>query len=428
MAQSSLKRINNRFILSFSMSNYLLYGGGTNLVVSSHQKLFNANEISYICIAPFLLHGKMVDKLRDFWSLIIDGEQKGVLSTLHLIQFIKRIEAEGETLTAIHIHHWKDTDFECFQQIMNTLDGQVFMFIHDYSTVCSNFTLLRGSEFCGYGKLEESRCHGCEYYSDSLRKKMIYERIWNALQKRIHFVFPSEVAQNVWISAYPQYRHLCSVIPHQCCSGSYSGNMGETKEKLNIAYVGSREHYKGWNVFLELYNLKKNDKCFDWFYIGTDKTEIEGIQDIYADNRIDPMSMMNALRSNKIDVAVLWSLCKETYSYTYFECFSANVFVVTNKNSGNIAFQVEKNGNGMVADSIGDLLDLTNEELKKKIDLFKYGKLRGPETLSTNKQILNCSLPFEVKDAVLPKRIRCNIVESALLLLEKLIPAIRGKK
>ena len=44
--------------------------------------------------------------------------------------------------------------------------------------------------------------------------------------------------------------------------------------------------------------------------------------------------MLNALRQNNVDVAILWSLCKETYSYTYFECYAANVFVVTDENSG----------------------------------------------------------------------------------------------
>lgn len=46
MVQNRVK-INNNYILSFSMSNYLLYGGGTNLVVSNHQKLFNEHHISY---------------------------------------------------------------------------------------------------------------------------------------------------------------------------------------------------------------------------------------------------------------------------------------------------------------------------------------------------------------------------------------------
>lgn len=414
------KKIYSRFVLSFSMSNYLIYSGGTNLAVSSHQKLFNANEISYVCIVPFLFHGKKFELFKDYWSLIIDGNHSGVYNTLHIIQIIKKIEEDGATLAGIHIHHWKNTDFNLFQKILDTVNGPVYMFIHDYSTVCPNFTLLREGEFCGYGELTKERCHDCEYYLNALNKKNIYEGIWNKLQSRIWFVFPSEVAKDVWLSAYPQYKNMCSVIPHQSPTGLYCGNMGETKTKLNIAYIGSREFYKGWDLFLDLYNKKKEDRSFEWFYFGTDKIKINGIKSIYADNRADPLSMVKALRSNKIDVALLWSLCKETYSYTYFECYSANTFVLTNINSGNVALQVERNRNGIVFDSADSLINFDNEELKRKLDTYKLGKSRGPETLSTNKRILDCISSSCKKEPVLVGYKRYNFIESGLCILEKL--------
>ena len=166
MVQNRVK-INNNYILSFSMSNYLLYGGGTNLVVSNHQKLFNEHHISYVCVAPFLLHGKKYARFQDYWSLIVDGIYAGVLN-----------------------------------------------------------------------------------------------------------------------------------------------------------------------------------------------------------NRQDPMAMLNALRQNNVDVAILWSLCKETYSYTYFECYAANVFVVTDENSGNIAFQVLKNGNGKVVGSATELLNLFDNDITNNVSKY----------------------------------------------------------
>ncbi len=48
-------------------------------------KLFNKHGISYVCVAPFLLHGKKYVKFQDYWSLIIDGNYIGVLSTLFCI-------------------------------------------------------------------------------------------------------------------------------------------------------------------------------------------------------------------------------------------------------------------------------------------------------------------------------------------------------
>lgn len=390
MTGLSQVRINNGYILSFSMSNYLLYGGGTNLVVSNHQKLFNKHDISYICVAPFLLHGKRYERFQNYWSLIVDGIYKGVLKTENLIQALDAINREGAQLLGIHIHHWKNTNLEAFQQITDKLDSSVYMFIHDYSTVCCNFTLLRQGEFCGYGMISEERCARCQYYAESLRNHIEYEKIWDKQKSRLKFVFPSEVAQQVWTAAYPKYKNLCCVIPHQKCIGNYNGNMSSTSNSLRVAFIGSREDYKGWEVFLELYNKEKKSASFEWYYFGTDNIGDSNIKCVHVDNRRDPMAMLNALRQNRVDVAVLWSLCKETYSYTYFECYAANVFVLTNKNSGNIAYQVSQNGNGTVVDSTAKLFDLFENEIINSVHMFKIGKKHGPQFLLTNESILKC--------------------------------------
>lgn len=108
MVQNRVK-INNNYILSFSMSNYLLYGGGTNLVVSNHQKLFNEHHISYVCVAPFLLHGKKYARFQDYWSLIVDGIYAGVLNTKDLILALNAVNADGAHLLSIHSRQRKET-------------------------------------------------------------------------------------------------------------------------------------------------------------------------------------------------------------------------------------------------------------------------------------------------------------------------------
>lgn len=403
------------------MSNYLLYGGGTNATVLKHQKFYNANKISYVCLTPFLVHGKRISKLIDYWSVIIDGEQEGVFKTSHVIHFFEMLNGVGGKLIAVHIHHWKQINFDKFQQIICTLNAPVYMFIHDYSTVCCNFTLLHENKFCGYGELTPAKCNGCTFYSKALEKKDEYIYIWNMLQERLHFIFPSEVAKKVWDSAYPQFHHLGTTISHQICDGVYDGNMGSMKEKLNIAYVGSREQYKGWGVFLKLYSLKKHDLRFRWFYLGTDEIETDGIKHIYVDNTKDSMAMLKALRTNQIDVAILWSLCKETYSYTYFECYASNVFVITSAGSGNIAYKVKENGNGLVIASEEELYGLFAQKLYAEVEIFKTGNIRGPETLLTNEKILNCGVHFNAGEKIVIKK-RCGgILEQGLYVLEKFV-------
>lgn len=314
---------------------------------------------------------------------------------------------------------WKNTNLEAFQRITDKFDSSIYMFVHDYSTVCSNFTMLRHGEFCGYGKISEEKCAGCQYYTGSLKNQNEYKKIWNKLKNRLMFVFPSDVALKVWASAYPEYENLCCVIPHQKCIGKYKGNLNNKSSVLNVAFIGSREDYKGWKVFLELYNKEKDKPTFKWFYFGVDDVGVSNIKCVYVDNRQDPMAMLNALRQNNVDVAILWSLCKETYSYTYFECYAANVFVVTDENSGNIAFQVLKNGNGKVVGSATELLNLFDNDITNNVYRFKTEKKTGPQLLLTNDRILECCDSCNLSNAIGEKVINhLKIRSNPLLYLE----------
>ena len=58
--------------------------------------------------------------------------------------------------------------------------------------------------------------------------------------------------------------------------------------------------------------------------------------------------MVDALRKEPVDCVLLWSVWPETYSYTHYESFASNIFVITNRQSGKIAKQVEERGNGIV--------------------------------------------------------------------------------
>ena len=79
-------------------------------------------------------------------------------------------------------------------------------------------------------------------------------------------------------------------------------------------------------------------------------------------------AMIKALRKNKIHIVVLFSCCPETYSYTYHEATAAGCYIVTNDESGNIAYMVDKNGNGIVLKNSTESLYqfLKNEEKVRK--------------------------------------------------------------
>jgi len=53
--------------------------------------------------------------------------------------------------------------------------------------------------------------------------------------------------------------------------------------------------------------------------------------------------MIDALRKNEIDVAFLWSICPETFSFTLYEALASGCYIVTNSASGNIQDTILRN-------------------------------------------------------------------------------------
>jgi hypothetical protein len=92
------------------------------------------------------------------------------------------------------------------------------------------------------------------------------------------------------------------------------------------------------------------------------------------------MSMVEALVHNKIDVAFLWSLCPETFSFTLYESIAAGCFVLTNRDSGNIGAYVKENPDqGFVLRDEGGLFSLfSGDSLEVAVTNYqRSGKARA---------------------------------------------------
>jgi hypothetical protein len=92
-------------------------------------------------------------------------------------------------------------------------------------------------------------------------------------------------------------------------------------------------------------------KKYDFFHLGIAGIRKPGVR--YVDVSFlkeGENAMLKALREHKIDGVFLWSIWPETYSFTLYESFAENCFVITNPTSGNIAAQIESGFRGAVFD------------------------------------------------------------------------------
>lgn len=388
-----MKLRNNKYILSISGGNILTSLGGTEKVIVAHRKMFNKMGISYVYIYP-VYKNILNFELYFYWGLVIDGEYYGLLSTNELLSFLGK--NTDFLVLKIHIHHLRNIKLSELERILNhLLYVDIFFYLHDFYILCDEYTLRKSSGiFCGEGIPSMEKCSGCDVFrckqnSDNRRLFLL------KYLSRTTLIAPSECPAEIVRNSIPELKKRIRVVYHQKLVGEYKGNSTLIKdEKLKIAFCGLPIDIKGWDEFVNAAGVALENKSeIELYHLGK-KSEVNlPIQNYQVGFQDGCKNMTEMLRELGIDCVVLWSKRPETYSYVYFECLAANVFILANINGGNIAKQVQLRHNGMVLNSEDELSDtLSNSnKLKEHINNYKKSKNYGPLELFENEEIVQLS-------------------------------------
>lgn len=373
---------NNKYVIAISYGDYTQGTGGTDKVILAQQFLLNKAGYDVVHISPYY-------NFR-FWDVLINGKFDGVYSNARLISHLSAYNQCS--LSAIFIHHLKDVNLDLLEDILDYCDIPILYYLHDYYTICPISGLVReDGTFCGNGFPSENKCVGCSCCNKSIELSKKIQLLIHKYSNRITFITPSEVAKEVWAKDYPEYRDKVKVIYHQELQGKYRSNNAilQDSEPIRIAFVGYQKPLKGWKQFKDATTKANQFGLNEQFYqFGWGVEKFPYIEQIDIDFKKSITAMTDALREEKIHVAVLWSLWPETYAYTYYEALAANCFVITNENSGNICAQVEARNNGIVVSDLSELL-CNESKLRKLVNDFRANTHSAPEELIENEDFLS---------------------------------------
>jgi hypothetical protein len=385
------------FIISISYGNFTESVGGTDKVILEHKIMLDSIGISHIHLFSYNIKLPKIKYSFKQWGIIIDGKViNQVFAFQEIVQIVEHLIRSHKKLMEFHIHHLLNLNINQVAGILNNFKVPIKFYIHDYYTVCIQHNLLKNDiDYCGLGSPYADKCNGCKYSKNAKEHFTIIENFLGEFENRLLFIAPSDIAKEIWTSAFDKYSNKVVVIKHQLMKGVYYGNSNQLTQKksIKIAYVGAQAYHKGWNqwrnISKKINELKLN---YELYHFGKSSDRISFIKKIpvfFKDNNIN--AMIEALRLNSIDIVLLWSIVPETYSYTYYECTAANTFIITNKNSGNIAYMVNSRKNGIVLDDEKQLLKLLCNEnhLRELLNQFKNSKKYGPLTLYENNEITN---------------------------------------
>ncbi|MBZ9634148.1 glycosyltransferase [Clostridium sp. FP1] len=348
---------NNNTVFVISHSDYRTILGGTEKVIYEQQKLFLDKKISYIQIFPYKQIVSMSNEPDlQMIALNVDSNLIGyfTISQLKIMLFV--IQKLDVNIMKVHIHHLLGFDISSIEKLLEYIKADIKFFLHDYYSICPHCNLLKDDiYYCGDSHHISNYCSSCKYGKERVKH---FEKINSFFYKfNMIFIAPSEVAKNIWVKFFPELRDRVYVIPHQVLVGEYYKKNLLGNKTIKVAYVGSQQENKGWAVWRNF--VKQNKYNYDIYHFGLCCEKLSNVTNILVSFIEDGEgAMTEALKKYNIDIVILWSICPETYSFTYFESYCAGCFVITNPFSGNVAQQVIKNGNGVVLQNETDLNEL----------------------------------------------------------------------
>lgn len=230
--------------------------------------------------------------------------------------------------------------------------------VHDYFSLCPSFVLLRnGIEYCGAPPAASTACVLCRFG----RERLGHSEQMQALFSEVRFdvVAPSRTALEVWRGSSTLPAETQIVLPHSEFEDVPGGQseIAERAFQINVAFLGHPASHKGWHTFLRVLDDQEIPPQFDFSHFGAGVPAHKRARFVNVSVLDgDAGAMVSALRRERIDLVLLWSIWPETYSLVAHEALAAGCGIICNSQSGNIARIVNETGAGFVFENDADLI------------------------------------------------------------------------
>lgn len=259
-----------------------------------------------------------------------------------------------------------------------------YFWLHDFASLCAGFHLLRNEvQDCGAPPPDSAACGVCVHLPLRERHLDAHAKLFEALSLTV--AAPSAAALATWKQgwAYPAVAEV--VHPHARFVPAEASPAEPGPGPLRVAFLGMPVTHKGWPVFRDLAFTFAGDPRYAFLHLGKrppGRLPIEVRQVKVSAEQ--PDAMQAALVELGVDVAMVWSLCRETFSFTAYEAVAAGAAVLTCPDSGNVAAMVEAEGCGRVladeaalhaAFESGSILELARAARRPVARSLAYGAL-----------------------------------------------------
>lgn len=314
-------------------------------------------------------------------GMLLNGARLGVFEGAHIAG---ALAAAPGAAASFAIHSLLGHDAEETIAIVRACGLSAGWFwLHDFASLCAGVHLLRDDVAdCAAPPPDSPACGVCLYRPRRMDHIAAHEALFAALSLTV--ASPSQAALDTWRAGW-RYAAAGEVVhPHAILVPA--GRTAPAHDgPLRVAFLGAPAAHKGWGAFRDLALRFEGDPRYSFHHLGggADHALPIDFREVRA-GPADPDAMTRALAEVAPDVALIWPLCQETFSFTAHEAAAAGALVLTNPDSGNVAAFARETGLGVVlggdaalgkAFESGDMLALSRARRPRPLFDLKLGAL-----------------------------------------------------
>ena len=371
--------------VTFSHDDYTRNLGGVQLCLQYESEQIARRGADHLHLCPEVLWPVLRRDQPAPLAAILNGRRIGVFGAANVARGLADLRRNA-TGGSFAIHNLLGHSVDEVLEILAAAGlNEGFFWLHDFTSLCAGYQLLRNDvQDCGAPPPESQACAICLYAAARMPQIDAHERLFGEL--RLTVVSPSQTTLDFWRGrwSYPAvatvvHPHV-SLTPRRPAPAGEVGRIGPRRSEprsLRLAFVGMPVAHKGWPVFAELATDFAADPRYRFLHLGArrdPRTDIEFHP--VSVSLADPQAMRHALEALEVDVAVIWSIFRETFCLAAYEAIAAGAAIVAPPDSANVAALLAAGADGRVladeaalrrALASGELADLARRVRKPRL-------------------------------------------------------------
>lgn len=341
--------------VTFSHDNYTQSAGGLQFCVRHEGDLFVRLGRDHLHLFPASPWSTVrVEGEPGPLGVLLNGRHLGVYDPWTVRDVLAAVRPSGRLSFAIHslLGHAPDATADILQSV--GLNAGTF-WLHDFASLCAGFHLQRNDVVdCAAPSPGSAACGVCAYGEFRSRHIQAHQRLFERLSLTV--AAPSQTTLDFWRSRTNLPARATEVVPLARLVSP--GRIAPTRDRpLRIAFLGMPSPLKGWPVFRELAMSLAQDPRYEFLHLGgRPDPAVPAAFHVVMTTADQPRAMLEAVKDLEVDVAVIWPLCRETFSFTAYEAVAGGAMVVTGQDSGNVAAFASGRGRGQVLTDVASLI------------------------------------------------------------------------